>query len=94
MCLGLGVTLGPLLVQCGDEHGEERSGQAHMNDGFHMDGGGIEASPLMQDEIEWCPGEMHQETRHQLIRLFRLFQLIPCHSDASKVSKHGPGLFF
>ena len=40
-----------------------------------------------------CRGVGHQEMRHQLIRLFRLFQLVPCHLDASKVSKYGPGLY-
>ena len=53
--LGLGVTFGPLLVQCGDERGEEGSGQ---DDGLYMGGGGIEASPLTQDEIEGCSEEM------------------------------------
>ena len=35
----------------------------------------------------------HQEKGRQLIYLSRLFCLIPCHLDASKMSKHGLGLY-
>ena len=57
-CLGLGVTSGLLLVQRGDERGEEESTGARIKDGFRVDSGEIEASPLTQDEIEGYPGEM------------------------------------
>ena len=36
---------------------------------------------------------LHQEKGRQLIYLSRLFRLIPCHLDASKMSKHGLGLY-
>ena len=43
--------------------------------------------------VGFFPVYMHQEKGRQLIYLSRLFCLIPCHLDASKMSKHGLGLY-
>ena len=63
--------------------------------------GGIHRSGCKRKQMEKYTSEssslktatLHQEKGRQLIYLSRLFHLIPCHLDASKMSKHGLGLY-